>query len=56
MNQTVKFGKMRASSDPDRSNVAHGLYFGANVVRRSGTASWQVTRTTRGAWVKREVF
>jgi hypothetical protein len=33
MKQTIKFGKIRASIDPDRDSGKSGIYYGANYNR-----------------------
>lgn len=61
MNQTVKYAKHRAASDPDRGaqtspyRSGAGVYFGTNITHRSigpgNMKPWFRVRTTRGACV-----
>lgn len=48
MSQTVKFGKMRALADPDRTNTRPGIYFGSNTDNR-GRITRTKPRVTRGS-------
>lgn len=54
MSQTLKFGRIRASNDPDRDRTTHGTYYGKNW---NGGISYSKTRVvyanTRGTWIKR---
>jgi hypothetical protein len=52
MNQTVKFGKLRAKNDPDRDNVNDGVHYGLNHSRKIPPKSNR-TCVTRGSWVRR---
>ena len=51
MNQTIKYGKLRAKNDPDRDVTNHGLYYGHNLCK--WPINWALSRTTRGTFVKR---
>jgi len=53
MQQTVKLGRVRAASDPDRSDTRDGVFYGSNVPRHAMHSSRLGQRTTRGVWVKR---
>lgn len=57
--QTVKFGKLRAMGDPDRTEERSGIYYGDNVPgnfrlnNRRFARTVFVARTTRGAMVRK---
>lgn len=51
MNQTVKFGKLRAKQDPDRSKSNPGTYYGSNFSYRLNEYKLD-QRTTRGSMAK----
>jgi hypothetical protein len=52
--QTVKFASVRASADPDRDSIDHGIYYGNNIPggSSSGNSILRI-RTTRAAFRKR---
>lgn len=52
--QTIKYGKLRASNDPDRTNDNPGIHYGANHNRRSpwNRVNRVITATTRGSCAK----
>lgn len=54
MMQTVKFGRVRAQGDPDRTDAHHGTFYGNNLPGVYVPRSWSPRmRVTRGAWLRR---
>lgn len=53
MSQTIKFGRLRAKSDPDRDAQNHGVYYGKNWQGRTPYTPGTQYRNTNGAFVKR---
>ncbi len=52
MTQTVKFGKIRAGNDPDRSNTTDGITYRNNMPGHNRPYCKGI-RVTRGAWRRR---